>query len=172
MMSMDEKALVAAYEAHDRILALPATDDDKRLIDAIISAYLSAAQPAPGVKEHGDKIYIASKTKHAERWRKIAETHPVSSTWIYEAGEGETADFHDLWQRCLSEAANSKAVVAYREQDETFKGGWVEIGAALAHGVPVHAVGLEEFTIATYRGITHHQTIKDAVTAALKEPSR
>jgi hypothetical protein len=57
MMSMDEKALVAAYEAHDRILALPATDDDKRLIDAIISAYLSAAQPVP-LKPTGETATI------------------------------------------------------------------------------------------------------------------
>jgi hypothetical protein len=44
----------------------------------------------------GASIYIASKTKHADRWRTIANFYPVSSSWIYEAGEGETEDYHDL----------------------------------------------------------------------------
>lgn len=120
----------------------------------------------------GQMIYIASKTKHADRWRTIASVHPVSSTWIYEAGEGETSDYDDLWNRCLTEAANSKALVLYREADDVLKGGWIELGAALANGIPVHAVGIEEFTVAKYGKITHHRTMKDAVTAALKEPAR
>ncbi len=139
--------------------------------DSVMRA-LSAAPSGQAPLEGVDAIYIASKTKHADRWRKIASVHPVSSTWIYEAGEGQSADLNDLWRRCLLEAATSKALVAYREDGEVFKGGWVEIGAALAHGVPVHAVGLEEFTIAKFNGITHHRTMKEAVAAALKEPRR
>ena len=114
-------------------------------------------------------IYIASKTKHADRWRLLRDKigHPIISTWIDEAGEGETSDFHDLWRRCLTEAATCKVLIAYRERDEVLKGGWVEIGAALSHTVPVIAVGLEDFTIAHYRGITHAPTMKEAMTQAI-----
>jgi hypothetical protein len=43
-------------------------------------------------------IYIASKTKHAARWLEYrAQGEPIISTWIDEAGEGASADLHDLW---------------------------------------------------------------------------
>ena len=139
-----------------------------------VTPLYAAPQPPTDGRNNpfANMIYIASKVKHADRWRKIASAHPVSSSWIYEAGEGETTDFNDLWSRCLAEATQSKALVAYREDGETMKGAWAEIGAALSHGVPVHAVGLEDFTIGKFQGITHHKTMKDAVTAALKEPRR
>lgn len=125
--------------------------------------------PAPAASVGARRgIYIASKTYHADRWRFLRDKvgEPIVSTWIDEAGEGQTADFHDLWQRCLSEAANCGILIAYREKDEIFKGGWVEIGAALSAGVPVYAVGLEDFTIAKYRGITHFPDMKSAVAAS------
>jgi hypothetical protein len=112
-------------------------------------------------------IYIASKTKHAERWRflrdKIGE--PIISTWIDEAGPGESADLHDLWQRCITEASGCRVLVVYREPEDVLKGAWVEVGAALASGVPVYAVGLDEFTIAQFRGITHFPDMKSAIAA-------
>lgn len=113
-------------------------------------------------------IYIASKTRHADRWRLLRDKfgEPIISTWIDEAGEGETADYHDLWARCLNEASTAAVLIAYREPSEVFKGGWVEIGAALANGVPVLAIGLEEFTIAKYRGIRHFPHMPAAIAAA------
>ena len=127
---------------------------------------------ATGANPYADAIHIASKTKHADRWKKIASVDPVSSTWIFEAGEGETSDFNDLWLRCIAEASNSKALVAYHEEGEILKGAWMEMGAAMACGVPVHAVGFEGYTIGKSNLITHHATMKDAVAAALKEPRR
>lgn len=179
-LPLDGVALLAAFRVNHHPDAEPSSMEMKQL-SASIRAYLAALpapsepaeQAAPAAKVGAlDAIYIASKTKHAERWRQIASVHPVSSTWIYEAGQGETNDFDDLWWRCLREASTSKALVVYREPGEVLKGAWVEVGAALAHGVPVHAVGLDEFTIAKYRGITHHATMKDAMRAALKEPAR
>lgn len=171
MTTIDRNAIAAA-------IFDPGTTEgmkgDRTLTEWQTDAVMRVLSTAPGQAplEGVAAIYIASKTKHADRWRKIASVHPVSSTWIYEAGEGQSADLNDLWRRCLLEAATSKALVAYREEGEVFKGGWVEIGAALSHGVPVHAVGLEEFTIAKFKGITHHRTMKEAVAAALKEPPR
>jgi len=123
------------------------------------------------VTERG--IYIASKAKpeHAERWRQVAKYYPVNSTWIYEAGQGESQDIADLWRRCVHEAATASAIVVYREAGEVLRGAWVEMGAALAHGVPVFAVGLEDQgTIARDPRIQHFRTFKEAFTDALANP--
>jgi hypothetical protein len=112
-------------------------------------------------------IYIASKTRHADRWLAMrAAGAPIISTWIDEAGEGESADLHDLWERCISESKSCDTLIVYRESQDILKGAWVEIGAALASGVPVYAVGLDGFTISNYRGIRHFPTIEEAFTAA------
>ena len=113
-------------------------------------------------------IYIASKTKHARRWRYLRDKvgEPIISTWIDEAGEGQSADLDDLWRRCISEAAGASLLIVYREAGEVLKGAWVEMGAALAVGVPVYAIGLEEFTIAKHRPITHFPDMKAAIAAA------
>lgn len=112
-------------------------------------------------------IYIASKTKHAERWRYLRNVvgYPINSTWIDEAGEGESSDLSDLWLRCIREASTASAFVIYRETDDVLKGGWIELGAALHAEVPVYAVGLEGFTVANHPAIRHFPTMKDAMTA-------
>ncbi len=100
-------------------------------------------------------IYIASKTRHAAFWRDLrAAGAPIISTWIDETGEGENADLNDLWERCITEVKGCETLIVYRESQDILKGAWVEIGAALAIGRPVYAVGLNDFTISNYRGIT------------------
>lgn len=87
-------------------------------------------------------IYFASKVKHAEKWRKIrAKGLPVISTWIDEAGEGETSDFSDLWVRCVREASSAQALILYAEPEDVLKGAFIEVGAAIASEVPVYVVG-------------------------------
>jgi hypothetical protein len=89
---------------------------------------------------HG--IYVASKTVHAPRWLDArAAGLPISSTWIDEAGVGDTSDWPDLWQRCIKEASHSAALVLYQEAGEALKGALVETGAALAGGARVYYVG-------------------------------
>jgi nucleoside 2-deoxyribosyltransferase len=112
-------------------------------------------------------IYTASKTKHAALWRQLRDAGaPIISTWIDEAGEGESADLHDLWERCISESKACDALIVYREPEDVLKGAWVEIGAALAVGKPVYAVGLNGFTISKYRGIQHFPSLAAAFKAA------
>ena len=128
----------------------------------------AAAPSLPAAEPMGTGIYIASKTKHAQRWRDLrASGVPINSTWIDEAGEGASQDLQDLWRRCIAEASGAAAIIVYREPGETLKGGWVELGAAAAHGVPVFAVGIEEFTIARHKGITHFAWFDAALAAAL-----
>lgn len=113
-------------------------------------------------------IYIASKTKHAPVWRALRDNEgvPFNSTWIDEAGPGESASLSDLWTRCITEASTARILIIYREPDDVLKGAWVEMGAALSFGVPVYAVGIREFTIANHPGVTHFLTMRDALTAA------
>lgn len=141
----------------------------------------SDREPAPQASQdelvpsssHRRGIYIASKTKHADRWRRLRDDAglPIISTWIDEAGAGESGDLSDLWRRCILEASTASALVLYREPDDVLKGGWVELGAALACGVPVFAVGIEEFTIARDKRIRHFATLDAALAATATEGS-
>lgn len=93
-------------------------------------------------------IYVASRVKYAEMWKKYrAAGTPIISTWIDEAGEGETADFGELWQRIREEIRRSNALVLYvaGPEDFPFKGALVEVGIALAMDKPVYvAIDLEK----------------------------
>ena len=87
-------------------------------------------------------VYFASKVKHAHRWLALrAAGVKTASSWIDEAGEGETADYAELSERCLEEIAGAGRLVLYCEPDEILKGAILEAGAALMAGVPVFAVG-------------------------------
>ncbi|WP_244497767.1 dATP/dGTP pyrophosphohydrolase domain-containing protein [Aureimonas sp. AU40] len=130
-----------------------------------------APNPSPAAKsgEARAGIYTASKTKHAPVWQDYrARGWPINSTWIDEAGPGESADLSDLWDRCIREASTASVLVVYREADDVLKGGWAEVGAALACGVPIYAVGIEGFTIAKDRRIEHFETLDDAMDAAAR----
>lgn len=92
---------------------------------------------------HG--IYVASRASLPERsamWRRHRECGAViNATWIDEAGEGETADFSELWTRIAGEIARSEMLILYAEPgDFPLKGALVEVGIALGCGIPVRAV--------------------------------
>ena len=174
MVKVSRQALCEVLEAVNDLAVMFATAPPSLpLLGEVVQKTLTAEgqhQTEQSVPATKSGIYIASKTRHADRWRFLRDMigEPIISTWIDEAGEGESADLHDLWSRCLSEAANCRLLIAYRERDEIFKGGWVEIGAALSSNIPVYAVGLEEFTIAKYRGIQHFPDMKSAIAASRK----
>ena len=87
-------------------------------------------------------IYIASKTVHAQKWRELrANGVPINSTWIDEAGQGESKDLADLWWRCIRESSDALCTIVYREEGEILKGAFIEVGSALASGMMVIAAG-------------------------------
>ena len=87
-------------------------------------------------------IYVASHTKHARMWRSLrASGYPIISTWIDEAGEGESEDLEDLAVRCVNEAMDADYVILYSAKGDTLRGALIEAGAALAAGKLVFAVG-------------------------------
>ena len=85
-------------------------------------------------------VYVASKTRHASLWRKLRDEYPIISTWIDEAEAGQTADFSELWARILREVQGAKALVFLQEGLDMCKGAFIEVGAALALGIPVLVV--------------------------------
>jgi len=103
--------------------------------------------PAPrGVREMPATggIYTASKTRHAFMWQGVRGLYPIISTWLDEAGPGETGDWGDLWTRCIAEASGCAALVLFAVDEaeaSELKGALVEVGAALAHGRPVFYCG-------------------------------
>ena len=97
------------------------------------------------------KIYIASKTKYADRWKKLrSQGVEIISTWIDEAGEGDSKDLTDLALRCVDEVRKADRLVLYCEPADCLKGALVEVGAAFAFGIPVFAVGVCQSTISVF----------------------
>lgn len=88
------------------------------------------------------KIYTASKVKHADTWKALRSGgYEIVSTWIDEAGEGESTDRADLAKRCIQECKDADCVLIYTEPGEYLKGAFIEIGAALASDREIYAVG-------------------------------
>lgn len=89
-----------------------------------------------------NSIYFASKTCHANKWKKLrGEGVPVISTWIDEAGVGESKSLEDLWTRCVSEASAAAVTILYAEDGDELKGAFLEAGAALGNGRWLIVVG-------------------------------
>jgi hypothetical protein len=87
-------------------------------------------------------IYVASRVKRAEMWQCCrSEGAPIISTWIDEANEGDSADLGELWSRIEREVKSAERLVFYAEtEDFPHKGALVEVGIALAAGIPVVCV--------------------------------
>lgn len=90
-------------------------------------------------------VYVASRASVPERgamWRRLrAEGWLINSSWIDEDGEGQTADFGELWIRIEAEIKRSTGLVFYAEPDDLpLKGAYIEVGMALSAGLPVCAV--------------------------------
>jgi hypothetical protein len=86
--------------------------------------------------------YVASRTRHAARWRALrALGYRINSSWIDEAGPGQTPNLGLLWERITREVTTSRMVLLYLEPDDfPVKGALVEVGMALGAVVPVRVV--------------------------------
>jgi hypothetical protein len=88
-------------------------------------------------------IYVASRASIPERaaqWRTMRDSwgYNINSSWIDEAGQGETKDFADLWDRVEREITAADKFVLYAEPgDFPLKGALVEVGIALGVKTPV-----------------------------------
>ena len=91
------------------------------------------------------RIYVASRASIPElpaMWQALRSNGwNISSSWIDEAGEGETACMTTLWQRIEQEISTSVGVLLYvRPQDFPLKGALIECGIALGMQKPVALV--------------------------------
>jgi hypothetical protein len=88
-------------------------------------------------------IYIASKTKHADKWIELRNRGiNIISTWIDEAGPGQTKDMAYLCNRCIEESIRCDAMIVYAEEGDLLKGAFIEMGVALAvSGKRIYLVG-------------------------------
>ena len=85
-------------------------------------------------------IYIASRAYRAARWRQLRDIEgwQITSSWIDEAGTGESTDLGNLWTRIEAEIAKSKLLILYVEtEDFPLKGALIEVGMALATPIPI-----------------------------------
>lgn len=105
-------------------------------------------------------IYTASRVRHAQKWLDArANGFNVISTWIDEAGEGQTSSMAGLWLRCVYEAKTADALILYREGDDPLKGALIETGAALSAGVRVFAVGFNDGEDLKTFSFLHHPLV-------------
>jgi hypothetical protein len=90
-------------------------------------------------------IYVASRASIQDRsamWRAFrCAGIPIDSTWIDEAEPGQTLDYSELWGRIEQEVRQSRALILFLESgDLPVKGALVEVGMAVAYGLPVYVV--------------------------------
>lgn len=91
-------------------------------------------------------MYCASRASLPERpamWRRLRDEEgwDIVSSWIDEAGPGETADMGELWSRIRREIQSAVGVVLYVEPDDfPLTGALVECGIAVGLGKPVAVV--------------------------------
>src|SRR5690606_1190204 len=135
----------------------------------------------PELMRNAGPVYVASRASIPERsamWRQLRDDYgwKITSTWIDEAGEGETGDFAELWDRIMREIAASRKLVLYAETaDFPLKGALIEAGIALGMGKPVvvclPGVELEGRTFRPIGSwIKHrHVTRRDSLRAAMYE---
>lgn len=119
------------------------------------------------------KVYTASQTKHAELWRSIRRQYQedaeppglieFTAAWIDEAGPGETASMEFLWIGCIAQASLADWLIAFHAPGDEWKGAFVEIGAALAHSVPVLLVGNPPGSWVEHPYVVRKDSIADAI---------
>lgn len=90
----------------------------------------------------GAAVYVASRASilaRGEMWRGFRECgYPINSTWIDEDGPKASRDLSGLWQRIVNEVTSARGVILYVEPDDfPLKGAFIEVGIALAAGVPI-----------------------------------
>lgn len=103
------------------------------------------------------RVYFASKTSHAQKWRDYDLHSPVlkvTARWIKQVLlDGECVitnpkldkNLRDFAARCWIEDQQdvqcSDYLVLYAEEGEHLRGGLVETGIAIEYGIPVICIG-------------------------------
>ena len=118
-------------------------------------------------------VYVASKTRLAPMWQgKRLEWGrrgiTISSTWIDEAGPGES-DMTQLWPRIVREVRDSHFLIACHEEGDAWKGAYAEIGMALMIGIPIYFVGRPQGTLHLHPAVSDVESVDAAVDSFLED---
>lgn len=124
-------------------------------------------------------FYVASRASVPARsamWRELRDDYGVgiTSSWIDQAGEGETFCNAALWSDIENEVRVADALILYAEPDDfPLKGALVECGMALAMGKRVMIVApdvsLEHKSLrpigswAMHPLVSFHQSVRQAM---------
>jgi len=113
-------------------------------------------------------IYVASKAYHGPMWIRMREIgYPITCTWIDKYKPNVIEDWTDFWHRCIAEVISSDLLIAYREVGDELKGGFIEIGAALSHNIPIYTVGLDQMSWTRHSLVTNFEDIEEAFKQAV-----
>lgn len=141
----------------------------------------AAEQASGGRAAVSESFYVASRATIPARgrmWRALRDSGvQINSSWIDEDGEGQTENFSDLWLRIEGEVKRSAALILYAESgDFPLKGAYIEVGIALAWGIPVRlvlpGVTLEDRSarpIGSWIGhplVSRYHSVREAIDAA------
>jgi len=102
-----------------------------------------------------ERIAVASKTRHAPVWRWFRDEAgwPIVSTWIDEAGEGETDCLAELGTRCVRECLTCTGLIVYVREGETLRGALSEMGVAVAADRKVALVDPDGVNMRSHIGV-------------------
>lgn len=111
------------------------------------------------------RLYISSKLKYASKWRSVAQHLDVISTWIENPEIPATEEEQTtLCRKIIAEASMASHLLVYRANaDEQLKGGFIEVGAALANGAKVLAVGFDDHTFTNHPNVVRFSSLDDAL---------
>ena len=93
------------------------------------------------------RVYTASKLKHGAMWRALCaeNSHFIAhARWLKHNSIGtpdDPADAVAFWLQDEQDVKDADVLVLYAEEGEKLRGALVEVGIALAWGVPVIVVG-------------------------------
>lgn len=111
---------------------------------------------------YNPKIYMASKTKHFQKWIDLRNNGVnIISTWIDEAGDGKTLDKKNLCLRVINEIKECDYLIVYVEEGEFLKGALIEMGVAMGFDKPIIMIG----SVLKYESVfTYYHSIKQCLT--------
>ena len=88
-------------------------------------------------------FFIASKTAHAPKWRKLKEEGvPLGCTWPEVTNWEQAPDAlrGRFWVENLQELKKCTCLILYCEPQDQQQGGLIETGVAISEGIPVIVV--------------------------------
>lgn len=96
------------------------------------------------------RIYTSSKMRHGHMWRKICDARSdviFHARWLkhIQIGTPDTPTHaRKFWLQDQQDVRDADVLIVYAEPEDRLRGALVEVGMALAYGVPVIVVGEHE----------------------------